>query len=172
VPPGERRSARRIDSSCEASSIAFGTLRRWCERLVSISRTAPESRVRGLGGARVGGFAQGCPEVAPERCAVVLDVGGRRVVLEPGEATRLRDAAAACAGRSSPARDLSLLLDRALSHGRVLALRRAEAHILGRLASDVGLTAIAGAIAAIPGLVAVPATHEHWSSADATTIRA
>jgi hypothetical protein len=45
---------------------------------------------------------------------VVLDVAGRRIDLGPGEAVRLRDAAAACAGNSSAARDLSLLLDRAL----------------------------------------------------------
>src|SRR5690242_11831125 len=38
----------------------------------------------------------------------------------------LRDAAAGMAGRSSAARDLSLLLDRALEGARRVALRRAE----------------------------------------------
>jgi hypothetical protein len=60
---------------------------------------------------------------------------------------QLRDAAAACAGRSSAARDLSLLLDRGLHRHQVLALRRAEAQTLAQLASRVGLVALAGEIA-------------------------
>jgi hypothetical protein len=79
--------------------------------------------------------------------SVILDVGGRRLVLEAGEAVQLRDAAAACAGRSSAARDLSLLLDRGLHRRRVLALRRAEAQTLAQLASRVGLVALAAEIA-------------------------
>lgn len=78
---------------------------------------------------------------------VLLDVGGHRVDLDPIQAARLRDAAAACAGRSSAARDLSLLLDRGLRRHQVLALRRAEAHTLAQLASRVGLVALAAEIA-------------------------
>jgi hypothetical protein len=74
---------------------------------------------------------------------VVLDVAGRRIELDPGEAARLRDAAAARAGRSSAARDLSLLLDRALHRRQILALRRAEAHIVAQLANQLGLLALA-----------------------------
>ncbi len=86
-------------------------------------------------------------EEASGQPPVVLDVGGRRVDLDPGEAEQLRDEAAACAGRSSAARDLSLLLDRGLRRHRVLALRRAEAQTLAQLATRIGLVALAGEIA-------------------------
>ena len=86
-------------------------------------------------------------EADPGHLLVVLDVGGRRVDLDPGEAVRLRDAAAACAGRSSAARDLSLLLDRSLHRPQVLALRRAEAQTLAQLASRIGLVSLASQIA-------------------------
>jgi hypothetical protein len=43
---------------------------------------------------------------------------------------RLRDAAAEMAGRSSATRDFSLVLERALTAGRVVALRRAEVQTL------------------------------------------
>ena len=86
-------------------------------------------------------------EADPGHGPVILDVGGRRVALDPEEAIRIRDAAAACAGRSSAARDLSLLLDRGLRRHQVLALRRAEAQTLARLASGVGLVALSGEIA-------------------------
>jgi hypothetical protein len=79
---------------------------------------------------------------------VVLDVGGRRVELDPGEAVRLRDAAAAGAGRSSAARDLSLLLDRALQRRQILALRRSEVHTLAQLAGQLGLLTLAREITA------------------------
>lgn len=81
-------------------------------------------------------------EASPGRFPVVVDVAGRRIDLSSGEAMRLRDAAASCAGRSSTARDLSLLLDRGLSRRRVIALHRAEAHTLARIAQEVGLHAL------------------------------
>jgi hypothetical protein len=90
----------------------------------------------------------GVPGESPDPPLVILDIAGPRVELDPHAAARLRDVAASCAGRSSAARDLSLLLDRALSRGRVLALRRAEAQTLCRLASDVGLLAVARELAA------------------------
>lgn len=83
----------------------------------------------------------------PGQLPVTLDVGGRRVDLDRDEALRLRDAAAACGGRSSAARDLSLLLDRGLHQPQVLALRRAEAQTLAQLARGIGLVALAGEIA-------------------------
>ena len=69
---------------------------------------------------------------------VALDVGGRHIDLDPGRASQLRDAAAAQAGKSSAARDLSLLLDRALHRRQTLALRRSEAHTLAQLAGQLG----------------------------------
>ena len=87
-------------------------------------------------------------EATPGQRPVVVDVAGRRIDLDPGEAIRLRDAAAACAGRSSTARDLSLLLDRALSRHRVIALHRAEAHTLAQLARQEGLSGLVRAIEA------------------------
>jgi hypothetical protein len=86
-------------------------------------------------------------EADPGHGPVILDVGGRRVSVGPEEAIRLRDTAAASAGRSSAARDLSLLLDRGLHRPQVLALRRAEAQTLAQLASRIGLVALAGEIA-------------------------
>jgi hypothetical protein len=68
--------------------------------------------------------------------------------LDPGEALQLRDAAAACAGRWSAARDLSLLLDRGLQSHQVLALRRAEAQTLAQLAKRVGLLRLVDQLAA------------------------
>lgn len=79
--------------------------------------------------------------------SVMVDIAGRRFDLDPTDAARLRDAAAALAGTSSVARDLSLLLDRALQRRRVLALHRSEAHTLVELADGIGLSALAGAIA-------------------------
>jgi hypothetical protein len=112
---------------------------------------------------------RGASEATPERGAVVLDIAGRRVDLDPCEAMRLRDVASDRAGRSSAARDLSLLLDRALSRDQVLTLRRAEAHTLGLLARAVGLAEVAGELTSPKGRPA-PA-HGHWSSSEATTIR-
>jgi hypothetical protein len=108
-----------------------------------VATTATLSAVLGTAALRAG-----APEAAPEYFPVVLDIAGRRVELGADEAVRLRDAAAARADTSSAARDLSLLLDRALHHRRMLALRRAEAQVLRQLASDVGLLALAREIAA------------------------
>lgn len=87
-------------------------------------------------------------EIASEQRPLVLDVGGRRVHLDPVEAARLRDAAAECAGRSSAARDLSVVLACGLSRHHVIALRRAEAHTLAQLASKLGLLDLAAEITA------------------------
>jgi len=86
-------------------------------------------------------------EADPRHGPVLLDVGGRRVSLDPEEAIRLRDSAAACAGTCSAERDLSLLLDRGLHLPQVLALRRAEAQTLAQLASRIGLAALAAEMA-------------------------
>jgi len=79
---------------------------------------------------------------APTQRRVVLDIGGRRVDLGPDETVQLRNAAAACAGSSSAARDLSLVLDHALRRPQVLALRRAEARTLAQIARQAGLAAL------------------------------
>lgn len=78
--------------------------------------------------------------------AIVLDVFGRRVALNRADARRLQAAASEEAGRSSVARDLSLLLGEALT-GRTLALRRVEATTLERLARDLGLAGAAAQLA-------------------------
>ena len=57
---------------------------------------------------------------------VILDLPSGQVSLEASEGELLRDAAAAKAGSSIAARDLSLLLDRALNEPRPVA-RRLEA---------------------------------------------
>jgi hypothetical protein len=68
---------------------------------------------------------------------IELDITGVLTTLEDGDAQRLRDAAAAAAGRSGAHRDLSLLLDRALATHKRIALQRGEARALEELlASD------------------------------------
>ncbi len=74
------------------------------------------------------------PGAASGRGPIILDVAGRRVELTRPEALLLRDAAASQAGRSSRARDLSLLLERALAGSHVLALSRGELRTLAQLA--------------------------------------
>jgi hypothetical protein len=90
----------------------------------------------------------GASEGTPERSCIVLDVAGNRVFLDSEQVLRLRDAAADRAGRSSTARDLSLLLDRVLQGRGVLALHRGEAHSLADLAIGIGLLALADQVAA------------------------
>jgi hypothetical protein len=102
---------------------------------------------------------------------VTLDVRGRRVVLDRDQASLIREAAAARSGKSSAARDLSLLLDRGLSGGQVIALRRAEAQTLIRLAGDLGLEMVADEIAAFPASATPTSASGHWSSSNATTFR-
>ena len=52
----------------------------------------------------------GASQGTPEQSSIVLDVAGARRQLDSDHALRLRDAAADRAGRSSTARDLSLLV--------------------------------------------------------------
>lgn len=82
---------------------------------------------------------------------IVLDLPGGRLTLDAYEVTRLRDTAAAQAGQSSAARDLSLLLDRALQHGKPVALRRAEVQTLTHVAADAQLDELAARLAAADG---------------------
>lgn len=89
-------------------------------------------------------------EAASEQSPVFLDIAGRRVGLDPADAARLRDAAAARAGTSSIARDLSILLGHALEQPHVIALRRSEAQTLLRVAAEIGFLALARAIEADP----------------------
>jgi hypothetical protein len=65
------------------------------------------------------------------------------VELDPDDVVLLRDAAAALAGRSIVARDLSLLLDRALTDDRPVVLRRSELNTLARLAASNGVNRVA-----------------------------
>ena len=64
------------------------------------------------------------------------------VEFEPDEVALLRDAAAALAGQSPLARDLSLLLDRSLNQPGPVALRRPELKLLVQLTSASELHAI------------------------------
>lgn len=62
----------------------------------------------------------------------MLDIGGRQVRITETQLELLREAAAAHASSSSVLRDLSLVLDHALTSGHVVALRRAEARALAQ----------------------------------------
>jgi hypothetical protein len=64
---------------------------------------------------------------------VRLEVRGQPLVMTPQQAERLRAVAAAEAGRSARARDLSLVVEWALSNPRLIVLRRGEANELVRL---------------------------------------
>ena len=61
---------------------------------------------------------------------VELDILGKTVSVPDAAVARLRELAAAEAGRSNTARDLSLVLDRALKTGAHVALHRGEARAL------------------------------------------
>jgi hypothetical protein len=61
---------------------------------------------------------------------IELDIMGDIVSIQDNDARRLRDAAAAEAGRSAGHRDLSLLLDRALQTRRRVAVHRGEQRAL------------------------------------------
>ena len=75
---------------------------------------------------------------------VIFDLPNGHVSFEAHEVELLRDAAAAQAGRSVAARDLSLLLERALHDPRTVAFRRAELHTLVEIAASANLGEIAG----------------------------
>lgn len=112
---------------------------------------------------RSAALRRGESEGAGVHAPVTLDVCGRRVLLDRDQAALLRDAAAARSGRSSAARDFSLLLDRGISRGQVIALRRAEAQTLERLAGDLGLEVGTGELADFPGSATSVPAKGHWS---------
>lgn len=72
--------------------------------------------------------------------AVVLDLAGHRVPLSAADVQHLQAETERHAGRSSVARDLSLLLGRAFANGDTLVLRRTEARTLAHIAAELGMT--------------------------------
>jgi hypothetical protein len=79
---------------------------------------------------------------------VYLDLPAGQISLQSREVVWLRDAADAEAGRSVAARDLGVLLTRALSSPAPLALRRAELRSLIEIASRANLGEIAARLGA------------------------
>jgi hypothetical protein len=78
---------------------------------------------------------------------VTLEVQGRAVRISREQVERARILADGEAGRSSPLRDLALVLALALSAQRVIVLRRSEARALLRLAvGDPLLAELAAAL--------------------------
>jgi hypothetical protein len=79
-----------------------------------------------------------------------LDILGRVVTASPSVIAKLRDLAAAGAGRSLPQRDLSLALDRALRTQSTIVLQRGEVRALLELvekeSGDAEIAALAGAV--------------------------
>lgn len=82
---------------------------------------------------------------------ISFDLPGGVTALRREDVSALRDAAAAQAGRSLAARDLSLLLDRALERGSSVVLRRAELQKLIEVAHDAALDDIAAELARLAG---------------------
>jgi hypothetical protein len=82
---------------------------------------------------------------------ISFDLPGGQTGLRREDVSVLRDAAAAQAGRSLAARDLSLLLDRALEAGTSVVLRRAELQTLIEVAHDVALDDVAAQLALLAG---------------------
>jgi len=62
-----------------------------------------------------------------------FDLNGRKVALDETTVRRLRANAKAGAGSSSMLNDLAVILARALSEGKPVTLRRAEARALERM---------------------------------------
>jgi hypothetical protein len=78
---------------------------------------------------------------------VTLEVQGRAVRISREQVERARILADGEAGRSSPLRDLALVLALALSAQRVIVLRRSEARALLQLAGeDPSLAELAAAL--------------------------
>jgi hypothetical protein len=77
--------------------------------------------------------------VCYDRRVVSLILPTGALQLDENIVEQLRDTAAAMAGRSSAARDLSLVLDRAINGGYV-ALRRAELQTLVDVVDAAGLS--------------------------------
>lgn len=77
------------------------------------------------------GLDSGTP--GTRRIVIELDIGRAVVTLADNDAELLRDIAAAQAGRSAASRDLSLLLNQALSSRRRISLQRAETNTLRQL---------------------------------------
>lgn len=73
---------------------------------------------------------------------VELDITGVVAHLSDPDAVRLRDAAAVQAGSSAAHRDLALLLERALTTGKPIALQRGERRALEQLLTDDDLADI------------------------------
>jgi hypothetical protein len=84
----------------------------------------------------------GCPERKPSRplqwrfetqehssdsVVIEFDLNGRKVAFDEGVVRTLRAKARARAGSSTPLNELAVLLDRALTDGKPVTLRRAEA---------------------------------------------
>ena len=82
--------------------------------------------------------------------SILLDVFGRRIEVSSEDAHCLQEAASLEAGRSSVARDLSLLLERALAGTNTLALRRSEAHTLCQLAEGLDLRELVARLSPTP----------------------
>lgn len=82
--------------------------------------------------------------------SIEIDILGQTVTVSPTAVAKLRDLAAAEVGRSNSARDLSLVLDRALRTGAMVALHRGEARALLDLlhthSADSELVVLAAAI--------------------------
>src|SRR6266511_2503271 len=98
---------------------------RAAERPRPHKKIPPTRRGFGHGQTRLGLRQPALPLIVIE-----LDIGHSLVTLSDEDAELLRDVAAAQAGRSAAARDLSLLLNQALSGRRRIALQRAEANTL------------------------------------------
>jgi hypothetical protein len=95
--------------------------------------------------------AAAAPSCATQEVVIAFDLPGGRTGLQPEDVRVLRDAAAARAGRSLAARDLSLLLDRALERGSSVALRRAEVQTLIEVAREAALDEVAAELARLAG---------------------
>jgi hypothetical protein len=92
---------------------------------------------------KAGGRSDELPSLLLVR-QVIFNLPNGQISLEAHEVELLRDAAAAQAGSSIAARDLSLLLERALHDPRTVAFRRAELHTLVEIAISADLGEIAG----------------------------
>jgi hypothetical protein len=81
---------------------------------------------------------------------IEIDIFGHLTSVSTDTLEKLRDRAAAEAGHSNSARDLSLVLDRALRTGATVALHRGETRALLTLledgTTDPEITALAAAI--------------------------
>ena len=140
-----RPRAPKVDAAdCHAGSnegFPRGSLRSAPLSVPQNGRVVTRIRLSAEGSGEAPGARLGVPPAATVLIVIELDIGRAVVTLADKEVELVRDIAAAQAGRSAASRDLSLLLNQALTSRSRIALQRGEVNALRQIiAADRRLT--------------------------------